>query len=98
MVLGSLPGQVRWTRWKAPRDPRPQPAHALGVFILWLGWFGFNPGSTNVADEVDRPHRRDHQLRRRDRNVLGALIALWLLLKKPEMTMTSTAVWPAWSR
>lgn len=23
---------------------------ALGVFILWLGWFGFNPGSTMSAD------------------------------------------------
>jgi Amt family ammonium transporter len=24
----------------------------LGVFILWLGWFGFNPGSTMMADPV----------------------------------------------
>ena len=23
---------------------------AIGVFLLWLGWFGFNPGSTMAAD------------------------------------------------
>lgn len=26
------------------------PMAALGVFILWLGWFGFNPGSTTSMD------------------------------------------------
>ncbi|MDF5722985.1 MAG: ammonium transporter [Rhizonema sp. PD37] len=34
---------------------RPLPSHNLGIatlgsFILWLGWFGFNPGSTLKAD------------------------------------------------
>ena len=27
------------------------PMAALGIFILWLGWFGFNPGSTTVANK-----------------------------------------------
>jgi len=36
--------------------PRAIPGHnipfaMLGVFILWLGWFGFNPGSELLADE-----------------------------------------------
>src|SRR4051812_47549090 len=43
-------------KYTVDRQPRAIPGHnmplfGLGIFILWLGWFGFNPGSTlNAVD------------------------------------------------
>ena len=76
--------------------PRAIPGHsfalaALGVFILWLGWFGFNPGSTTTAGgEIGYIAITT--------NLAGAAAAItamctsWVIFKKPDASMTFNGV------
>ncbi|MEM6960515.1 MAG: ammonium transporter [Myxococcota bacterium] len=57
-LAGVLVIGPRLDRYTESGKPRLMPAHsfpfaALGVLILWLGWFGFNGGSTLTASPVD---------------------------------------------
>ena len=71
----------------------PIPGHsmtsaALGVLILWLGWFGFNPGSTMAAgDGKAIAHILVNTNVAAATGSLGALITAWVLLKKPDLSM-----------
>ncbi len=71
----------------------PIPGHnmtsaALGVLILWLGWFGFNPGSTMAAmDGKAIAHILVNTNIAAATGSLGALVAAWALLKKPDLSM-----------
>ncbi|MBN2144432.1 MAG: ammonium transporter [Candidatus Aureabacteria bacterium] len=69
------------------------PLAALGVFILWFGWFGFNPGSTlSVGDGVAI------SLISANTNIaaavagLSALIVTWIKFKKPDASMAMNGV------
>ncbi len=59
-LAGALLIGPRIGKYMADGSVRPMPAHsfplaALGVLILWLGWFGFNGGSELAIDaEVGR--------------------------------------------
>jgi Amt family ammonium transporter len=83
---------------KYSREGKPQaiPGHslpmaALGVFILWLGWFGFNPGSTMAADASIAQIALTTNMAAAT-GAIGALFTSWLSLKKPDVSMTLNGV------
>jgi ammonium transporter, Amt family len=70
----------------------PIPGHnlvltALGVFILWFGWYGFNPGSTLLAVE-GVSHVAVTTTLGASAGALGAMLITWIKFGKPDLSMT----------
>ena len=63
------------------------PMAAIGVFILWLGWFGFNPGSTTTGDTSIAMIFVNTNLSAAA-GVIGAMLVSWLMFKKPDVGMS----------
>ena len=56
-LAGAIVLGPRFGKFGKDRKPKAIPGHsitlaALGTFILWFGWFGFNPGSTFSAHQL----------------------------------------------
>jgi Amt family ammonium transporter len=62
------------------------PLAALGVFILWFGWFGFNPGSTTTGDGSIGYVAVTTNLAAAAGSI-AALIVSWIIMKKPDASM-----------
>lgn len=71
----------------------PIPGHnmtsaTIGVMVLWLGWFGFNPGSTMAADPeaISRIILTTNSAA--IAGILVSTIVAWIVLGKPDLSMT----------
>ncbi|MEN8720902.1 MAG: ammonium transporter [Oceanococcaceae bacterium] len=87
IVLGPRLG-----RFAANGQPRAIPGHnlplaALGVFVLWLGWFGFNGGST-LAASVDVGTVLMNTQLAAVAGVVGALFSM-VVARKPIAVLTT---------
>jgi len=69
---------------------------ALGVFILWFGWFGFNPGSQLAASGT--ANATAIALITINTNLaaaagaLSAMTLVWLMFGKPDLSLTMNGV------
>ena len=89
MILGPRIG-----KYDKDGKPRAIPGHnmslaVVGLFVLWLGWFGFNPGSTM---SFQNPSDVMHILVTTNTSAIAAVLTStatsWVFLGKPDLGMT----------
>jgi Amt family ammonium transporter len=88
LILGPRIG-----KFKTDGSVNPIPGHnmtsaTLGCLILWLGWFGFNPGSTMAADPGAISHILNTTNLAGAIGLLTATATAWIVMGKPDLGMT----------
>lgn len=94
--MGALIIGARIGKYGPDGKPRAIPGHSMalaftGVLILFIGWFGFNPGSALQAD-MSVPIVAVLTLFAAISGAVGALVMGWILLKKPDPSMSGNGL------
>ncbi len=98
---GALAGAIilgpRLGKYSKDGRPLPIPGHSMplatiGVFLLWLGWFGFNGGSVLSADPAMTSLVLVTTNLAAAAGAIGAMATSWLLLKKPDHSMVLNGI------
>jgi Amt family ammonium transporter len=87
MILGPRIGKYGRDGKVRPIPGHNLPIATLGVFILWFGWFGFNPGSTMAAAPNDISLTAVNTNLAAAAGAIAGTIAAWVLFGKPEISM-----------
>ena len=100
-LAGSIVLGPRIGKYDKNGKSRAIPGHnltlcALGVFCLWLGWFGFNPCSTvaatGYANAVSMSHVFVTTNMAAATGGIAALIYTWIFDKKPSLSMVCNGI------
>ena len=100
-LIGAMALGARRGKYAKDGSSRAIPGHsltlaALGVFILWMGWFGFNPGSQLAASGAVNRQAICHVFL--TTNLAAAaggaatMFVTWLKYKKPSFSLTLNGV------
>jgi len=89
MILGPRQG-----KYDKKGKPKAIPGHSMslaviGLFVLWLGWFGFNPGSTmSFQNPADVTHIIVTTNTSAIAAVITSTVVSWIFIGKPDLGMT----------
>ena len=86
MMLGPRIGKYRHDGKANPIPGHSLVLGTLGVLLLWIGWFGFNPGSyTAGIGSIGRVAMTTNLAA--CAGTVAALVTAWIIMKKPDLTM-----------
>ncbi len=96
-LAGALLLGARIGKYDKDGKPRAIPGHSvsmvmLGVFLLWFGWFGFNPGSTLAATELRISIIAVTTLLAGSAGGVAATLYTWKKFGRPDVTMAGNGV------
>ena len=92
-LAGTMVLRPRTGKYRPDGEPNVLGSHnipiaALGVFILWFGWFGFNPGSTlGVGDGSTIALVAINTNLAAAAGAIAAMITVWFKVGKPDLSM-----------
>ena len=89
VILGPRIGKYNQDGSVNPIYGHSMPLASLGVFLLWFGWFGFNPGSTlGVADGSTIALVAINTNLAAAAGAITAMATAWSKFGKPDLSMT----------
>ena len=92
IILGPRAGKYSKDGGIKPILGSNMPLATIGVFLLWLGWFGFNGGSVLNADANLVSFVFVTTALAAAGGAVGAIIISWLFLKKPDLSMALNGI------
>lgn len=92
LVLGPRAGKYLKDGSIRPILGHSLPLATIGVFLLWLGWFGFNGGSVLSADAAGVSVVFVTTTLAACAGAVGAMITSALVIKKPDLSMALNGI------
>ncbi len=87
IIVGPRIGKYTKSGTMKPIPGHNIPLAGLGVFLLWFGWYGFNPGSTTIGDKSIAIIAVTTTLAAAA-GANSAMLFTWLKFGKPDVGMT----------